>query len=58
MNFGERTDLRIFHKFLSKKCYTSPIGDYDYDYHNEDYALNGTQNFDVSILELYKVNFN
>ena len=58
MNFGGGTDLRIFHKFLSNKCYTSPIGDKNYDYHNENYALNGTEYFDVSILELYKVNFN
>ena len=55
MNFGTGTDLRIYHKFLSYKCYTSPTS--DYDYHNENYALNGTRSFDISILELYKVNF-
>ena len=56
MNFGTGTDLRIFHKFFSNECYTRQMS-CDYNYHNEDYALNGKLYFKVLILELYKVNF-
>ena len=44
MNFGTGTDLRILHKFLSNECYTNQF-DYDYNYHDESYALNGEKSF-------------
>ena len=56
MNFGTGTDLRIFHNFLSQKCYTSPTTDYEYK--KENYALNGEREFNVSVLELYQCIFN
>ena len=58
MDFGNGTDLRIFHEFLTEKNYTKKDftkSDYDYD---EDYALNGEEYFQVKYLELYKIIFN
>lgn len=56
INFGTGTDLRIFHKFFSNQCYTSPTNDYNYN--GENYSLNGKKLFDVLVLELYQADFN
>jgi len=54
INFGTGTDLKIFHKFLSKECQTNQNLK-DYDYKNENYALNGENYFKISYLEIYQV---
>ena len=55
IDFGAGTDLRIFHKFFTNKNYTNPV-DSDFEYNNESFALNGEKYFQISILEIYKVN--
>ena len=54
INFGSGTDLKIFHKFFNKECQTKQSS-WDYDYKNEEYALNGERNFKISYLEIYQV---
>ena len=54
INFGTGTDLKIFHKFFSKECATYQTSN-DYDYKNEEFALNGEKYFNISYLEIYKV---
>ena len=54
INFGSGTDLKIFHKFFSKECQTNQMS-YEYDYKNEQYALNGERYFKISYLEIYQV---
>ena len=54
INFGTGTDLKIFHKFFSKECQTNQMS-YEYDYKNEQYALNGERYFKISYLEIYQV---
>ena len=56
INFGAGTDLKIFHKFLGKECKTYQKS-YNYNYNDEDYALNGEESFNISFLEIYKVLF-
>ena len=56
IDFGWGTDLRLFHNFISGKNYTNQSNDFDYN--NESFALNDEKYFDVSNLELYKINFN
>lgn len=53
INFGSGTDLKIFHKFLSEECKTYQV-DANYYYNDEEYALNGEQNFNISFLEIYR----
>lgn len=57
IDFGWGVDLRIFHKFFSKRNYTNP-SDNDFDYKGEKFALNGEKYFDISRLEIYQVIFN
>ena len=54
INFGTGTDLRIFHKFLSVDNKTLQA-DYDYNYNNDEYALNGEKYFRISFFEIYQV---
>lgn len=54
INFGNGVDLKIYHKFLNKQSNTHQ-GHNDYDYKDEDYALNGDQTFNISSLEIYQV---
>ena len=54
INFGTGTDLRIFHKFLSVDNKTLQV-DYDYNYNNDEYALNGEKYFRISFFEIYQV---
>ena len=56
IDFGWGTDLRLFHNFISNKNYTNQSTDFEYN--NENFALNDEKYFDVSNFELYKVNFN
>ena len=56
INFGTGTDLKIFHKFLGKECKTYQHS-CNYNYNDEDYALNGEESFSISFLEIYKVLF-
>ena len=53
INFGNGVDLKIFHNFTKNKCKTFQ-GNYDYDYKNENYALNGDESFNISSLEIYQ----
>ena len=57
IDFGWGVDLRIFHKFFSKRNYTNP-SDNDFDYKGDKFALNGEKYFDISRLEIYQVIFN
>ena len=57
INFGNGVDLKIFHKFFKKQSKTHQ-GNNDYDYKNEDYALNGDESFNISSLEIYQVLLN
>jgi hypothetical protein len=57
IDFGWGVDLRIFHKFFSKRNYTNP-SDNDFDYKGETFALNGEKYFDISRLEIYQIIFN
>lgn len=59
INFGGGVDLKIYHKFISEKNQTRPNSNLYYEYgdENEEYALNGEKYFDISILEVFKVNF-
>ena len=57
IDFGGGVDLRVYHKFLHEKNYTSQTS-YDYDYSNETFALNGEKFFSVKYLEIYQVIFN
>ena len=54
INFGTGTDLRIFHKFLSTENYTNQ-NVCDYNYNNDEYALNGEKYFRISFFEIYQV---
>ena len=54
INFGNGVDLKIFHKYWKKQSKTHQ-GNHDYDYRNEDYALNGEESFNISFLEIYQV---
>ena len=54
INFGNGVDLKIFHHFTKKQSKTHQ-GNNDYDYQNEDYALNGEESFNISSLEIYQV---
>lgn len=55
INFGGGVDLKIYHKFFSEQNYTNPNGNLHYDYNNKEFALNGNKNYDISILEIFKV---
>ena len=57
IDFGWGVDLRIFHKFFSKRNYTNP-SDKEFDYKGDKFALNGEKYFDISRLEIYQVVFN
>ena len=54
MNFGDGADLKIYNKFFSKEGKTYQV---DYEYNEEEFALNGEEYFKVSILELYQIKF-
>ena len=54
INFGTGTDLRIFHKFLSVDNKTLQVY-YDYNYNNDEYALNREKYFRISHLEIYQI---
>jgi len=62
IDFGYGTDLRIFHNFLSNENYTRQSNsnniDRDFEYDEENYALNGEKFFKILYLEIYKINFN
>jgi len=56
IDFGWGTDLRIFHDFKNNKNYTNQSTDFEYN--DENFALNEEKYFDISCIELYRVNFN
>ena len=57
MDFGGGIDLRIYHKFLTHKNYTSQTS-FDFDYAGEQFPLNGEKFFAIKYLELYQVFLN
>lgn len=57
IDFGGGVDLRVYHKFLHEKNYTNQTS-HDYDYSNENFALNGEKYFSIKYLEIYQVIFN
>ena len=54
IDFGRGIDLRIFHKFFSRRNYTNP-SENDFYYKGEKFALNDVKYFDISRLEIYQV---
>ena len=56
INFGEGTDLRIFHKFIKEKNYVTNYG-YDYEYNQEQFPLINEKYFEILFLEIYQIQF-
>ena len=53
INFGTGTDLKIYHNFLTEQSKTYQTQN-DYDYKEEEYALNGRDSFKINNFEIYK----
>ena len=53
INFGTGTDLKIYHNFLTEQSKTYQTQN-DYDYKEEEYALNGKDSFKINNFEIYK----
>jgi hypothetical protein len=56
IDFGEGSDLRIFHDFFSDKNYTQNSSGYEY-INCPQFVLNGERHFSVDILEIFQISF-
>ena len=56
IDFGDGSDLRIFHDFFSDKNYTQNSSGYEY-INCPQFVLNGERHFSVDILEIFQITF-
>ena len=54
VDFGDGSDLRIFHDFFSCKNYTNEGSGYNY-FHCPKFVLNGEKYFSVDVLEIFQI---